>query len=247
MALKNLSIGAMVSVGSWLMQARAESLMGKDSVVQGYAPRIKRDTGALEKVQVSLGVVSKQLASLTDAAAEQDAANDKVLGIFDDGARVCLRACEDETLREAIRAAYEKAVAAGRAALVLGAYAGMGGEAKRIEASLTAEDWAALRKAKVADTNLEELLKRWLKGAHALTKIDQERAELAVMEDTTRTSSGDVAQARNQWVRTMNAFVAAVRSSDLTQAEQDELLSVLIKAEEDADRAAAARRAGKGA
>jgi hypothetical protein len=218
-------------------------LMGGDAVVVNYGARIARDTSTMEVIQRAVGQSSEQLATLTVQAGEQDADNDQGVGDFDDGAQLALRVCEDDTLREQIRVAYAKAMAASRTALVLGPYAGASGEAKRIEQSLTADDWAALRKAKIADTNLEVILKRCLKGLHALTAIEVRRAALQAAQDDTRVSDGDVAAARNQWVRTMNGFVAVVRSSDLDAAAQEALLAFLTAAEQSADAAAAARRA----
>jgi hypothetical protein len=241
MAFKNFSNGVMTAQGEALLKPDKLALMQQDELLAGYAKRIERDTRIIREININEGAQSEQIVELIQTTTLLDADNDGLLGAFDDAALAIIKLCVDDTLRASITGAHSKVMSSGRDVLVLGPYSGAAGEASRIEARMTPDDWAALKRAKLGDTTLEATLKRWLVGAKRLTELDNQRAALLNKQDASRVSAGAVATARNQWVRTMNAFVAAVRSSDLSQQDQDTLLSALTQAEQRADEAARAR------
>lgn len=237
MALKNLSNSVMVAQGDRFAQQDMVALLQKDELLLNFALRIKRDTDAMRGLIVSEGGKEEQLKAFIEQLAAKDSSNDATFGAFDDAARAALVLCDDDALRAAIKVAHGKVLAAGRQAIVVGQYAGAAGEASGIQSRLDAQDWAALKRAKIGDTTLEAALNKWIKGAEALTALDNQRAALAIKPDASRVTSGDVVRLRNQWVRTMNGFVALVRSSDLAPDDQDLLLSSLLQAEGRADEA----------
>jgi hypothetical protein len=188
--------------------------------------RVESSTIELINFERDAGEAMQRIQTIVVESTRQDNFNDRHIGALDDVMRAAISLAEDPAEREVLEQTYQVVFSSSRASLVLGAYAGMAGEAARIEAALRDRHRDALSKIILFGTTALDLLNRWLAGCRRLTTLDQERRELQSAQDGTRRTAGDLQALRNQWIRAMSLFIAAVESSDqITSQEADLILS----------------------
>jgi len=246
MALKNLSIDEQASEGQLLCDDNHPFalIFGKDAAVAALRERVRPRNAAIQTIQRDEGLLDAQVQQKTGLMMEQDSDNDAGLGAFDDMGRAAARLAQDPAVGDALNRTLDKVFATPRTQLIMGSYAGMQGAADRVEASLTAEDHEVLGKVSVDGYTLRDALLGWFAGCRALTRMDQERSALLAQRDGSRVSAGAILDARNQWVRAVNALVAAIEASDLiTDDEKLLILASLRETERRADERAAGRKA----
>jgi hypothetical protein len=246
MALKNLTIDEQASEGKLLCDDNHPhaALFSKDPAVAALRERVRPRTATIQTILRDEGLLNAQIRAKTNLMLEQDSDNDIHLGAIDDMGRAAIKLAQDPATADALQSALQKIFATPRAQLISGSYAGMEGAADRIEASLTPADLDALAKVSVEGYSLRDALGTWIAGCRTLTKLDQERSVLLAQQDASRISAGAILDARNQWVRAVNALVAAIEASDLlTDSDKSVLLASLRTTERRADERAASRRA----
>lgn len=245
MALKNMSLVEQHAEGKLLCDdlAPIASIFGKDAAVAALRERVRKNQDRIEGIQLKQGVLSAKIIQYTDQMLVQDSDNDLFIGAVDDMGQAAIKLAQDSALAEALVGALGKVFTTSRAQLIAGSYAGMGAEADRIERVLEAADREALGKVSVDGYSLMDALEHWFIGCRALTAMSQQRDQLTAQQDTSATSASEVVDARNQWIRSVNAMVAAVEASeDIAEEDKAIALASLRATEGRADLRAAERR-----
>jgi hypothetical protein len=245
MAMKNMTLAEQVAEGKLLCDdtAKIAVIFGQDAAVAALRERLQRRQETLTAIQQQQGALDAQVQEKTDMMLVQDSDNDRRIDAIHGMGRSAVKIAQDSAVGDGLASALNKVFAATLAQLINGSYAGMGGEAERIERSLTAEDRAQLRKVGVDGYTLMDALEEWFIGCRALTAMSQERDQLLTRQDSSRVGAGEVLEARNQWVREVNALVAALEASEeIDEDDQRLALASLRATEARADLRAAERR-----
>ena len=245
MALKNMTLVEQHAEGKLLCDdtAKIAGIFGQDAAVAALRERVRKHQERLEGIQLKQGVLSGKITQHTELMLVQDSDNDLTIGAVEDMGQAALKLVQDSALGDALAGALRTVYTTSRAQLIAGSYAGMGAEADRIEQALTPEDRAALGEVRVGGRSLMAALEEWFIGCRALTAMSQERDQLTAQQDTSAVSASEVVDARNQWVRTVNALVAALEASeDISEDDKRLALASLRATEARADLRAAERR-----
>lgn len=253
MAMKNMTLAEQVAEGKLLCDdsSKIAAIFGQDAAVAALRERLARRQETLASIQQKQGALDALVQERSDMMLVQDSDNDQHIDGIHGMGHAAVKLAQDSAVGDALQRALNKVFSSTLATLINGSYAGMGGEAERIELALTPEDRAALGKVSVDGYTLMDALTEWFAGCRALTAMNQERDQLLAQQDGSRVGAGEMLEARNQWVRTVNALVAALEASeDISEDDKRLALASLRATEARADQRAAERRrlsGGRGA
>lgn len=238
MAFRDLGSSSMISIGDRCTTPEPDGVCGlleADEVLKVYPARIKSVTVPLAEMEEKLGTVTSEIGELTVKINEDDAEGDAIIGGFDDFTTGAAAVCGDPVLSAAIRAARNAALGSeGRARLVQATYISLAGEATQMETRLTPEHWQTLDQIRVAQVTASDVLRYWMSLARSISKKEVRRGELRSKSDGSEITRGQVAKARNQWIRVMNSFLSAIEISDLTEEQRALVLTPIQEAERNA-------------
>jgi hypothetical protein len=238
MAFKNMTAEEMVEIsGAWTSTDNAaHSMMKSVARLSGMLPDVQTAHAAL------VALIPKndpRFAQIGRLASEADALHDLlargIYGFLSEAAQLVEDGHELLSLRDAL-------MPEGLSPVIHATYRGQAGYAKLLRERLDAATKDSLRAVLLPDSsNLLDRVQAWLDAADRVGKLEEERAR---METGGPALGAHVVNARNQWVRTVNALVAVAALAEL-DAETDRIVfGPLRDAEAKADARSARRSAG---
>lgn len=117
-------------------------------------------------------------------------------------------------------------------------YAQQAGTAKRVRQRMTDDDRALLAEINVMGTPLTTHVDAWLELALTISEKAALRAELTSNDNDDAVTAGEVRNARNRWMQSINSLLHMLKLADVDERDQAVLLANL---KETTARATAAR------
>lgn len=234
MALKDLSVEAMLTVSERILNppANRPQTDNKDELYSGLLV-LRRAHEHLLKVNHREGEVQAQITQLTAKLTELDTIHDRCSR----GIHRALNAIIDINDDPQKTAEYQRIMDTlhpnGLSVNVI-SYAEQAGNTMRVAERITPEIRQLLASTILVGVSLETVLDRWLDAGKELGRLQAERDTLNTDQDPDRITPATVLDARNQWIRATNAFVAALESTDFTQSEKTAILAHLHAVESQA-------------
>ncbi|MBA2662736.1 MAG: hypothetical protein H0U74_10605 [Bradymonadaceae bacterium] len=110
-------------------------------------------------------------------------------------------------------------------------YLEQAGNTLRIAERVTPEQRALFATVSANAMTVEHCFDRWLGAGRLIGELQERRAAMGTEEDEDRVSAGDIARARNAWIRAMSAFVASLELTDFSEDEKSSILASLRAAQ----------------
>ncbi len=235
MALNTLTIEEMQPVSAaWVdPQNPAHQAILQISEVSGLMPRVEAVHAELHAASPPDDSRAKELSAL---AAATDATHDVLArGVYGYLTETALLVDDGNPLLE-LR---DELMPDGLSAVIHNSYRGQVGFAALLRGRLEGGTRAALRELPLpGGKNLLDAVDGWLDAADHLGQLEEQKARLAA---TAPTVAGRIFDARNRWIRVVNALLANAALADLTEEQERLILGPLRDAEAKAD-ARSARR-----
>lgn len=240
MALKNLTVEEMVAISvGWVGVDKAAHLALKANArLSALLPDIER--AHVNIYRVTPQAVDPRKAELAQQAVALDLKHDLlargIYGVLTEYAHLVEDGAEYLKLRDYL---YPNGIAPA----IQVSFRGQAGYADLLKSRLNADIEQRLQNFVLPNTNLLEKVTQWLDTAQQLGNIEEQRAHL---EKTEGPSFGQqVVDARNQWIRVVNAFISLASLSTLDPQHDLLLFGPLREAESRADARALRRKGGQ--
>lgn len=239
MALKNLSIEEMTAVSlSWVSPENPAR-----TAIQSV-PRLSGMLADLERAHAQIFAATPKpedprRAELAREAVEVDAAHDQlagaIYGFLTEQARLESDGAELLELRDTL-------MPDGLAKVVNASYRGEAGFGRLVRERITPALRAELEKIPLRQGNLYERVEAWLDTADQLGALEEERSRFEV--SASPSLSQKVVEARNTWIRVVNAFESVSALAELDAASERLVFGPLRDAEAKADQRIQRRKPG---
>jgi hypothetical protein len=238
MALKNMSMEEMLMISqAWVSPENpAREAIGGVPRLAGVLPDLEGAHAAMYAVTPKAQDPRK--AEIARTAVEVDALHDRfargIHGYLTEAAALDDSGAELLALRDTL-------MPDGLAKVVQATYRGQAGYGRLLRERLTPALRAQLEALPLRRGNLLGPVESWLSAADRLGELEEERARL----DTAQTPSTaqQVIDARNRWVRVVNAFESLAALADLDATTERLVFGPLRDAEAKADQRIARRKA----
>lgn len=227
MALKDLSTEAMIATSKQILNppANRPQTQNKEELYSGLLV-LRRAHDNLVKVNRRDGEVREQIKELTVQLGELDLEHDRCSR----GIHRMLSGAADITTDEKRAANYLKAIDIlhpNGTSVNLLSYTEQAGNTMRVAERVTPELRQFLATVIIDGTPLDTVLDRWLVAGQTIGELQSERDMLNTDQDPERVTPAIIQDARNQWIRAANAFIAALDSTDFTEEEKTTILAHL--------------------
>lgn len=237
MALKNLTVEEMVALSvSWVgADNPAHRLLKANTRLSGLLPELDRAHSAIYSVRPH--AVDPRKAELAQQAIAIDVRHDQlargIYGVLTEYANLAEEGAEYIQLRDQL-------FPNGLAPVVQVSFRGQAGHADLLRERLTADQRARLTAFVLPKTTLLEQVEQWLDAGRQLGELEEQRARL---EQVQGPSFGQqTVDARNLWIRVVNAFLSLASLSELDPKDELVLFGPLREAEARADARSQRRR-----
>jgi len=226
MALKNLTVEEMVALSvSWVgADNPAHGLLKANTRLSGLLPDLERAHGAIHGVTPQ--AVDPRKAELAQQAIALDMRHDQlargVYGVLTEFANLVEEGAEYVQLRDQL-------FPNGLAAVVQTSFRGQSGYADLLRERLTADQRKRLKAFVLPKTTLLEKVEQWLEAGRELGELEEQRARLDQVEGPS--FGQQTVEARNLWIRVVNAFLALASLSELDPKDDLVLFGPLREAE----------------
>lgn len=238
MGLRDLISSSMIAIGDRCTTLEPDGIRGlleADAVLKIYPAQFEIVTAPLSEMEATVGTIEGEIGELTVQINEADTDGDALIGGFDDLTTGSAAVCGVVALAAAIIAARDAALGSdGRARLVKAPYLALTGEATQMEKRLKPEHWQTLDQIRIAQISASDVLRYWMSLARSISKKEIRRGELRSKNDASEITRGQVAKARNNWIRVANSFLSAVEISGLTEEQRALVLTPIQEAERSA-------------
>ncbi len=242
MALKNLTVEEMVALSvSWVGADKpAHQALKHNARLSGLLPDLERAHASIYAVTPQ--AVDPRKAELAQQAIALDVKHDQlargIYGVLTEYAGLV----EDGAPYLALR---DQLYPNGIAPVIQVSFRGQAGYADLLRSRLSQELEQRLQEFVLPNTNLLEKVRQWLDTAQKLGDIEEQRARIEKSEGP---SFGQQAvDARNQWIRVVNAFVGLASLSPLEPQQDLLVFGPLREAEARADARAQRRKSSAAA
>lgn len=229
MALKRLTSGEMIHLTqTWVDgKHRHHQLLAAVAEVAVLLPHLERVHRALLTFQPTAdpGAASRAR-SLEELDAQHDDLVRAMYFLFQAQIYLAQQPSERESWQRLLDTVFP-----GGLAVVSRSYSDEAGQAALALARLSAEDKKQLKAAHIGKESMLALLERYSQVAHKLGE-----AATAQYTPTINPSRADAADARNQWIRVVNAVLAAIDMVDHNEDLLREVVAPLREVERRADR-----------
>lgn len=234
-----LSVEEMLPVSAAVLEeeGNAMQILKELPLLEGPVTVIGTSHDTLLRVQQRAGSNQKKVRQLTTRMRELDNKHDNLArGIYRTvEGQEFLAATEERA--EVFRELKETLFPHG-ASVTQRSYREQAGIAKRVEQRLTQEDRDLLAGIEADGTTLLVHVEAWLESAQDIARMEAERAEFT-SDDDDATTAGEVRDARNQWIKAMNALMQMLEFVDISDRDRRVLLANMKDA---TDKATTARR-----
>ncbi len=235
MALKAMTIEEMEPVSAaWVdTQNPAHQAILQIPELSGLMPKVQV---VHDELHAATPPNDSRAKELSDLAAATDATHDVLArGVYGYLTETSLLVDDGEPLL-ALR---DQLMPEGLSAVVHNSYRGQVGFAALLRGRLKGKTRAALRELPLpGGKNLLDAVDGWLDAADRLGQLEEQKARL---EAATPTLAGRIFEARNRWIRVVNALLANAALAELSEEQERLILGPLHDAEAKAD-ARSARR-----
>ncbi len=235
MALKGLTIEEMEPVSAaWVDETNpAHQAILTVAELSGLLPKLKGVHAELHAAVPQDDPLAKEISQLS---ATTDATHDALArGVYGYLTEVALLV-DDGTPLLALR---DELMPEGLSAVVHNTYRGQAGFAALLRGRLTSQSRGQLRELPLpGGKSLHDAVEGWLAAADRLGELEETKARL---QASVPTVAGRIFDARNRWIRTVNALIANAALAELDEEQERLIFGPLRAAEATAD-ARAARR-----
>lgn len=240
MALRGMTIEEMIAVSAGWIDPKDEARrrIEKAPRLVGLLPDLTTaHTGIL-----AVGPSSDDaVAEIVRLAGQVDATHDLLArGIY--GLLTALALLDDNG--EELLTLRDQLFANGLAGAVNATYRGQAGYAALLRERLTPALREQLQGIRLRSGTLLDRVEAWLAAADELGELERRRARLETLQSPS--VKLQILEARNQWIRVVNAFQSIAQLAQLDEETDRLLFGPLRDAEQTADRRAARRRSGSG-
>lgn len=239
MALKQLSIEEMEQVSAaWVDPSNpANEIFSGVAAISGLLPQVAQAHAELHAAVPQDNPAAKELAAL---ASETDTLHDVLArGVYGYLTEVALLVDNGSALLELRNSLMPE----GLGKVVRNTYRGQAGFAALLRERLDSDALSQLEALPLpAGDNLLTRVQAWLDAGDRLGRLEEDKARL---EAATPTTAGKIQDARNRWIRVVNAVIANAELASLDDAQQRTLFGPLRDAEAKADLRQARKKAGE--
>ncbi len=227
MALKDLSVEAMLTVSERILNppANRPQTDNKDELYSGLLV-LRRAHDHLLKVNHRDGEVQEQIVQLTKNLTELDVTHDRCSRSIHRTLSAVIDITDDPQKAAEYQRVMDTLHPSGLSVNVI-SYAEQAGNTLRITERVTPEIRQILATITLIGVSLETVLDRWLAAGKKLGSLQAERDTLNTDQDPNRITAATIVDARNQWIRATNSFIAALESTDFSPTEKTTILAHL--------------------
>lgn len=221
MSLKQLTTGEMINLSHPWVQPHGpvRALLAGIPAVQSVLPFVEAAHAGLVATQPP--DIQPEMQKLTKEATDLDASHDRyvtsIYGLLGDLAKLAPTPADAEAMLGLRSHLFPDGIA-----VVNRTYRDEAGQALLVDGRLTDADRALLAKTPVWGRTLADQVKDWRHTAFQLGQVEDRRQALLSTQQTGQRQA-DVAAARNQWIRAVNAFAA---NFDLAHVDEKTRLAV---------------------
>lgn len=239
MALRNLTVEEMVALSAGWVGAgnAAHRLLKSHTRLVALLPDLERVHNAIYSVTPQL--LDPRKAELSQRAVALDARHDQIVrgiyGVLTAYAPLAEDASESLELRDAL-------IPGGLSAVTQISFRGQAGYASLLRDRLTPELRKRLKAFSLPKGSLLDRVETWLETAQKLGELEEERARIEASEGPSL--GRQTVEARNLWIRVVNAFLSLAALADLDSKDDLILLGPLRDAEARADARSLRRKTG---
>jgi hypothetical protein len=237
MALKQLTLEEMEQVSAaWVQEGNAaNAAFSSVAPISGLLRQMRAAHHELHAAVPQDNLAAKELAALAN---ETDALHDLLArGIYGALSEMALLVDDGAALLE-LR---DTLMPEGLAKVIRSTYRGQAGFAALLRQRLSAASRSQLRALPLpGGKNLMDSVDAWLSAGDRLGQLEEEKAR---REAASPTTAGRIQDARNRWIRVVNAVIANATLADLDDATHRTLFGPLQDAEAKADLRQARKKA----
>lgn len=227
MALKDLSLEAMVSVSERLLNppANRPQPQNKDEMYSGVLV-LQRAHDNLVALNKREGEVSRLTAQYTEQLADLDREHDRCSRVLYRALEASADIAEDPVVADKCREAMGVLHPNGLSVNQL-SYTEQAGNTMRVAQRVTPDLRPLLAMTTLVGIPLDTVLDRWLAAGKKLGELQAERDTLNTDHDPNRVTPAILLDARNRWIGAANAFISALNTTDYTEEEKTAILAHL--------------------
>ena len=234
MSYRNLRVQAMVGVSRvWIDPNGERPIFERTALLLPFLGELETAHSALVTIQVTSSSVAEEIKKLTQRATALDALHDrKVRGIFGVLTDLAELADDPETaagylgLRDQLFPSGLKAIQ--RSDL------DESGEVVLARGRLTEEIRTRLKSLTLPEGTLSDQVDDWFAAGEELGDVERRRVQLSNNKDDDGFTQGDVARARNRWIRVIGTIVNVLDLlPDLPESDRIRILQPLLAAKAD--------------
>lgn len=243
MALKYLKTSTMVTItGPWLDPKKQRPALERLPRVSAFLPDIEEAHQGLIKFQKKDSALSAELGRLTERTTALDMTHDrKARGLWNVLSGLA-DLVDDDVQADGFITARAELIPTGLL-VVNPSYRDEAGAAKLVEGRLTADSKKILEDTQVAGEPLAKWVDGWLRAAHELGEIEEERVKVQGLISGEPGPGGDAVRARHQWIRIVSTVLQALELE--TDIDAKTRKSVLEQLESALAKAGRPSRTGK--